>query len=229
MLGSGMRCMQRLHNDHWYREDSPSPCFEFPSMYTWGRPPLPKVIIIQYEEGEYVISSWCLEWEGMRCMYFRIWRECLVLPHMKMKAMLTSYIKATIWRLISFSSFESNPFHPWGATMESVPHMAEEVRALTLMLWDLPHGCTRGSPLAVQPYLYGQFFHGCSPVGVTCARLGGGPTGEHPWDSWAPSWGAQRVNTRGTSGCLVGGPHGWTPVGVSCTRLGGVTGEHPWD
>jgi hypothetical protein len=29
MLGSGMRCMQSLHNDHWYREDSPSPCTKF--------------------------------------------------------------------------------------------------------------------------------------------------------------------------------------------------------
>jgi hypothetical protein len=106
--------------------------------------------------------------------------------------------------------------------MESVPHMAEEVRALTLMLMDLPHGCTRGSPMAVPPYLYGQLGHGCSPVGATCARLGA-PTGEHPWDSWAPvggphgcspvglvgaQLGAPRVNTRGTRGRQVGGPHG---------------------
>ena len=97
-------------------------------------------------------------------------------------ALLTTYIKATIWRLISFSSFESIPFHPWGATMESVPHMAEEVRALTLMLMDLPHGCTRGAPMTVPPYMYGQLGHGWTHVGATCARLG-----------------PPRVNTRGTS------------------------------
>ena len=91
--------------------------------------------------------------------------------------------------------------------MESVPHMAEEVRALTLMLMDLPHGCTRGSPMAVPPYLYGQLGHGCSPVGATCARLGA-PTGEHPWDSWAPGWGGSRVNTRESLRPPVGGPHG---------------------
>lgn len=84
--------------------------------------------------------------------------------------------------------------------MESVPHMAEEVRALTLML---PFNSPRVHPWShTWPYvhLYGQVLHGCSPVGVSNTRLGGptgvhpwglgnpdgGPTGVHPWESPAP-------------------------------------------
>ena len=35
------------------------------SKYIQGRTLLPKVIIIQYEESEYLISYWRLELEGM--------------------------------------------------------------------------------------------------------------------------------------------------------------------
>ena len=45
----------------------------------------------------------------------------------KLEGMLTLYIRATIWELISFLSLKPIPLTLEELTMESVPHMDEEV------------------------------------------------------------------------------------------------------
>lgn len=96
--------------------------------------------------------------------------------------------------------------------MESVPHMAEEVRALTLML---PFNSPRVHPWShTWPYvhLYGQGGPRVFTRG-SLRHLVRGPTGEHPWVSPTPGWGPSRVNTRECRGHPDGSP----------------TGVHPWE
>ena len=173
----------------------------------------------------------------MTSMYSRIWRECLVLPHVKLTAMLTTYIKATIWRVISFSSFESIPLHPWGATMESVPHMSEEVGCITLKCASTssrvhPRQHPGRTPL-VRPVC-----HGCSPVGDSGTRFGA-PTGVHPWELMVLISVIEYVRIEVTHMlmCVTNflvvdvsmvASHWWTPMGESGTSMEAPTGVHPW-
>jgi hypothetical protein len=115
MVGSGMRCMQTCKGYTMIIGTAKTLrrlVTKLYSIYIRGRTPLPMVIIIQYEVVEYVITYWRVGNEGMTSTNLQIWWECLVLPHVQMEDVLTTYIKSTIWVAISFSSFESTPLDP---------------------------------------------------------------------------------------------------------------------
>jgi len=58
----------------------------------------------------------------------RNWRECLICTfQIRGNIMLTLYIRATIWKLISFLLLKPIPLTLEELTMKSVPHMDEEV------------------------------------------------------------------------------------------------------
>jgi hypothetical protein len=154
-----------------------------------------------------VISSWRLELEGMTSKYLRDWRECNVLPHVKLEAMLTTYIKATIWRVISFSSFESTTLHPSPLRSnhgECASHGGRGELSSTILAFPLCHGCTRGNPMSVHP----QTVRHSSPRVFTRGRdsdpVGAPQVFTRGRDS--DPVGAPRVFTRGRDSDSVGGP-----------------------